>query len=98
MSDEERRPGFVLSNGEEFLVEVFARHFVERAKRFVEQQDFRGESEGTRNRNAHLLAARKLPRIGAGLFGQPNQIEHPTGGRVALQSRNATQLLRNLDV
>ena len=57
MRDEKSGPFRLLADREQFFVEMLARHFIERPKRFVGQQDSGRERQRPRDRHAHFLAA-----------------------------------------
>ena len=96
--DEEGGPGLELADGKELLVEMLARHLVERAERLVEQKNFRREREGACEGDAHFLSARKLAGIGLGFFREADEVEHAASRGDTLGGGGAAEFLRELDV
>ena len=71
---------------------------IERRGRLVEQHDLRLERERAGDRDALLLAARELGRVGRGLVGEPDPLERRAAERVGLGARLAPSTLRSASV
>ena len=73
MGDEEGSPSLFRPDGEELLVEAIARHFIQCAERFVEQQHARLVGERASERDAFALATGELAREELGEAVEPGQ-------------------------
>ena len=71
---------------------------VQGARRLVAEQHLRVRCQRTGNRNALLLAARQLRRVGVGLIGQTDQLQQLTGAGLGLVSGDLRQLHREHDI
>ncbi len=60
---------------QQFLLQPFARHGIERPERLVHKDDLRIVGEHTRDGHALAHAARKLVRIGIREFGQADHLD-----------------------
>jgi len=81
--NENRRPSLLGAHREQFLVEVFAGHFVERPERLVEEEDLGRKREGPGEGDAHFLTTGKLARVTAVLARQAYEARarSPTAAR-----------------
>ena len=71
---------------------------VQGARRLVAEQHLRVRCQRAGNRNALLLAAGQLRRVGVGLIGQTDQLQQLTGAGLGLVSGDLRQLHREHDI
>jgi hypothetical protein len=98
VGDEEGGPLTAFTEGEEFLVEVFAGEFVEGAERFVEEQEGRFEGEGAGEGDAHFFAAGELTRVAVGEVGDAGEGEKLRGALAADGGGDVAELEEELGV
>ena len=80
------------------LVQAVAHDLVQRAERFVHQQDVGVERQRPRNRGALLHPARQLPRIAPGELRQLHQFQHAGDPLLPVGAVEAHDLERQQDV
>ncbi len=98
MRDEEHGPFLLGVQPQQFLVQAVARHLIERGKGFVHQQNARPAHQRARNRDAHLHAAGKLPRIALRHMAQAHQFEHLRDALLAEVARGIFEFETQADV
>ena len=81
VSDHHEGDAELVLQADEFELRVFAQLLVERAQRFIEQQQFRALHQRSRQSDSLLLAARQLVRLALGEIAELDQVQH---GRDAL--------------
>jgi hypothetical protein len=95
---EERRHLELAHEGMELDLHRFAQLAVQRAERFVEDQDGGLHRERARQRDALLLAAGELGRIACGQMVEPHELQHPPRLALALLGRHLLHLRAEPDV
>ena len=88
----------VLAQLEQFLVEMVARHLVERTKRFIEQQQLRCERERPCDRHPHLHPTGQLARHPFRHSLQAHPLQHLLTNTPAFRRRHTLDAQWRLDV
>ena len=87
-----------LDDIDQLELRALAQLLVQRAERFVEQQELRLLGQRARQRHALLLSAGQLVRLALGIGRKLHQIEHFLDARLDLRRRHAFALQPERDV
>jgi hypothetical protein len=68
----------------QFILHTLTRHFIERAKWFIHEKQWRVDCKGTGDGNALLHTSRKFPGSVVGKFGKLNHVKKFGGSFLAL--------------
>lgn len=98
VGDEERGPSLAITEGEEFLVEVFAGEFVEGGKRLVEQEERGFEDKRAGDGDAHFFAAGKLARVTVGEVVDAREREELGGAFTTMSGGDTPEFEEQLGV
>ena len=98
MRDEDDALTRLLADAQQLVLHTLASHLVEGTEGLVHEQERRVDSEGPRDRDALLHAAREFPGAVGREIGELDHLEQFGGTRLALVLRPALQLERQLDI